>query len=109
MSRGLGRLQRALLAELERVDHASAQDLAEQVFGRWPPSDSQYSATRRALQTLKRRGLVAEMLWRYRHEWTDAPPSAQKHYVLETKAAEQHRQFMAELRSVRLSVANQHG
>lgn len=108
MSRGLGKLQRALLAELEGVDHASAQDLAEQVFGRWPPSDSQYSAARRSLQALKRRGLVVEMPWRYRHEWTDAPPSAQKHYVLQSKAGEQHRQFMAELRGVRLSVANQH-
>ncbi|HEX7082026.1 MAG TPA: hypothetical protein VF329_13525 [Gammaproteobacteria bacterium] len=80
MSRGLGRLQRRLLTELEH-GHASVLDLCERIHG-WPVPDSIYSSARRAIRGLVRRGLVIELPIRYRVEWIDAPPSAQKHFAL---------------------------
>jgi hypothetical protein len=55
MSRGIGRLQRRLLAELEN-GRSTLWALCVQMFG--TVSDSQYSASRRAMIGLISRGLV---------------------------------------------------
>lgn len=89
MSRGLGQLQLALLAALPSDGTASVLDLCEQIHGGWPVPESLYSSARRAMRGLVRRGLVVELPMRYRHEWIDAPPSAQKHFALPAEAARQ--------------------
>jgi hypothetical protein len=65
MSRGLGPLQRAILAALAAGPGLTSFDLAAQVYrvpvradGRWSVSNAQRAAVRRALSSLQRRGLT---------------------------------------------------
>ncbi len=66
MSRGLGRVQRAVLASLrDQQDELSTSALADLVYSS-SATPSQKAATRRALVALVRLGLVAE---RKRSRW----------------------------------------
>lgn len=97
MSRGLGRMQLDLLAALPADGTASVLDLCEQIHG-GPVPESMYSSARRAMRGLVRRGLVVELPIRYRVEWLDARPSAQKHYAHPAKGAremQRMREFFA--------------
>ena len=72
MSRGLGRVQRALLVALNDHDSLTAAELAVVVYDRerrgvgsgwwktWMLSDAKLSAVRRALADLARRGLARQ-------------------------------------------------
>lgn len=59
MSRGPGRTERAVLAELERTgDFMTVCDLAAKVYEGECLTRARYESTRRAVQTLIRRGLI---------------------------------------------------
>src|SRR5688572_18231566 len=81
MSRGLGKLQRRLLAELEH-GASSVLALCERIFG--SVTAAQYSAARRAIRSLIRRGLVVERLPRARVYRIGRAPTTQNVYVLRT-------------------------
>jgi len=68
MSRGLGKVQRALLAILQQQPALTSFELAAQVYrvlvepdGRWSVSNTQRTAVRRALSALQRRGLALQI------------------------------------------------
>lgn len=87
MSRGLGKLQRQILAELAQIadGHASVLDLLERIDGE--VTQARYSAGRRAMRGLIARGLVGELPFRYRVYWgNDTSPSGQKHFALSADA-----------------------
>ena len=88
MSRGPGSLQRRLLAELREHGVSSVQKLCARIFRQWPVSDANYSAARRAMRGLMRRGLVVEALPRKR-DWCRGrsdSPTWQNQYVLQPDA-----------------------
>ena len=58
MSKGLGKLQRRALDFVAGHPHAQTTAIVQAVSGRKQPTDSDYSAIRRALRTLERRGRV---------------------------------------------------
>jgi len=60
MSRGLGRVERDILTLLERNTHLSAPVLSALIYQE-PATVSQYSAVRRALARLQKRGLVVKL------------------------------------------------
>lgn len=61
MSRGLGRIQREVLAALADLGSTDVRGMATRIFG-WPviTGTSQYETVRRALRSLERRGLVRD-------------------------------------------------
>jgi hypothetical protein len=98
MSRGLGKLQQSLLAELAQTadGHASVLDLLESIDG--VVTQARYSAGRRAMRGLLARGLVGELPFRYRVYWgNDISPSAQKHFALSCDAERLLKRDVAQL------------
>ena len=68
MSRGLGKVQRALLATLQPQPGLTSFELAAQIYrvqvgpdGRWTVSNTQRTAVRRTLSALQRRGLAFQI------------------------------------------------
>jgi hypothetical protein len=61
LSHGPGRIQRAVLDELERVTVANTFQLAASAYGVSEVTDAQIVATRRALRNLAKAGRVFEM------------------------------------------------
>src|SRR5687768_17290385 len=94
MSRGPGKLQRRLLAELEHgastlialCERISRKDESVPQVRNMQTACSTYSAARRAIRRLIRRGLVVERLPRARVYRTGCAPTTQNTYVLQTSA-----------------------
>jgi len=58
MSRGLGRVQQAVVSALQDEEPQRLRQLAARVYGEEPPSRAAYVATTRAVRSLTRRGWV---------------------------------------------------
>jgi hypothetical protein len=76
MARGLGAVQRRILATLEQAGPLWLQDLLRHLWGT-APTRSQEESTRRALATLERRGLA----WRAFAEWETYADQCARHRV----------------------------
>jgi len=67
MSRGLGRVQQAVVWALQDEEPQTLRQLASRVYGEEPPSRAAYVATTRAVRGLTRRGWVdTQGRWRCR-------------------------------------------
>jgi len=88
MSRGLGSLQRQILAMLPEDSHITIAEVVERVHGRHPCNPkacpecaSNYESVRRAIAALKRRNEIEKQWWRpERPAWYGRPAVMEKRF-----------------------------